>query len=216
MDISDRMLLCNLTAEMGAKNGLFYPDEKTDAYLKDRAKGTYTHVLPDPDAVYSQVFEYDLSMLEPFVAKPHTVDNLAKVSDVSGTKVNQVLLGTCTNGRIEDLRAAVEIMKGKKIASHTRVLVFPASRNVMLQAIRKVLLKHLLNHGAIIMNPGCGPCLGAHEGVLAKDEVCVSTANRNFKGRMGNPDSHVYLASPYTAAASAITGVITDPREFLK
>jgi homoaconitase/3-isopropylmalate dehydratase large subunit len=151
--------------------------------------------------------------MEPVAACPHRVDNVKPVKDVAGTRVNQCLLGTCTNGRLEDLQAAWEVLEGKQVHRDTRMLVFPASQRVNLAAVRAGLMERFIEAGAVWMNPGCGPCLGAHEGALASGEACISTANRNFKGRMGNPDSEIYLASPQSVAAAAITGEITDPRE---
>jgi 3-isopropylmalate/(R)-2-methylmalate dehydratase large subunit len=215
MSLGDRMLLANMSAEMGAKNGYFAPDDKTRQFLSQCARAPYSEIHPDPDAIYAQVLEYDVSALEPTLAKPHTVDNMAKIGQVKGIKVDQVLLGTCTNGRLEDLEAAARILKGKKVHPETRMLVFPASRKVLQAALSAGVAQTLVEAGAIMMNPGCGPCLGAHEGCLAPGEVCVSTANRNFKGRMGHKDAQVYLASPETAAATALTGVISDPREVI-
>ncbi len=213
MNISDRIVLTNMAAEMGAKNGIFYPDVKVEKYLEGIARKPYTPVLPDADAEYEKVLEFDIDKLTPKVAKPHTVDRVVDVEEVEGQRVDQVLVGTCTNGRIEDLRSVAKILTGRRIAKSTRLLVFPASNQVYLKALEEGLFAPIVEAGGLIMNPGCGPCLGAHEGVLAKGEVCLSTANRNFKGRMGNPDSEIFLASPETAAASAITGVITDPRK---
>jgi 3-isopropylmalate/(R)-2-methylmalate dehydratase large subunit len=215
MSIGERMILTNMAAEMGAKNGYIAPDEKTREYLKSIKKSDYKEIFPDPDAVYEQTLTFDVSQLEPTAAKPHTVDNMAKVSEIAGIPVNQVLLGTCTNGRLEDLETAAGILKGKKLNPDIRMLVFPASHQIMRDAMRNGTLEILSKAGAVIMNPGCGPCLGAHQGCLAPGEVCLSTANRNFKGRMGCKESSVYLASPETAAATALKGVITDPREVL-
>ena len=147
------------------------------------------------------------------VSKPHTVDNVSSVSEVKGIKINEIVIGTCTNGRIDDLKTAADILKGKKINKDVRVLIFPASQNILIESLEKGIIQSLAETGAVIMNPGCGPCLGAHEGALAPGEVALSTANRNFKGRMGCKEAEVYLCSPATAAASALTGVITDPRE---
>jgi homoaconitate hydratase family protein len=211
MTIADRLLLCNLTAEMGAKNGWFAPDKKTWAYLADKpARYTREPVLPDPDAVYERVLHYDLSQIEPSLACPHTVDNYATVADKQGTVFHQALIGTCTNGRIEDLREAAEVLKGKRIAPGIRLLIFPASMPTFTQMVEEGLATVFLNSGAVLMNPGCGPCLGAHEGALANGEICISTANRNFKGRMGCNEAFVYLASPSTVAASAIAGHFTS------
>jgi homoaconitate hydratase family protein len=215
LTISERMTLCNLAAEAGAKNGYFAADETAAAWLKGRTDAPCKPVASDADAVYTSVHEYDLAALEPVVACPHNVDNVKRAKDIAGTKLDQVLLGTCTNGRLDDIRAAASILKGKKVAKGVRMLVFPASQEVYLAAMKSGDLAALSEAGAVIMNPGCGPCLGAHEGALAPGEVCLSTANRNFKGRMGCKDSEIYLASPATVAASAIKGCITDPREFL-
>lgn len=210
MDVDDRMVLANMAAEMGAKNGYVLPDGQTGAWLKGRVRGEYQEVFSDPDASYSEVLEWDLSDLRPQVACPHTVDNVKPASELRGTKVNQVVVGTCTNGRIRDLHEAAAVLKGKKVASGTRLLVFPASMAIYKQAMADGTLGTLLEAGAILMNPNCGPCLGAHEGALAPGEVCVSTSNRNFKGRMGCNESSIYLASPRTAAVSAVKGVLDD------
>jgi len=215
LPVSDRMTLCNLGAEMGAKNAYVPFDEIAGEWLKDRVDEDMEPMNSDVGCTYSSVLSYDLSKLEPVVAKPHTVDNYAPLSEIAGTKVHQALVGTCTGGRIEDLRAAAAILKGKRIASGCRLLVFPASKEIQRQAMHEGILEILLDAGAVLMNPGCGPCLGAHEGCLAPQEVCISSANRNFKGRMGCKEAEVYLASPAACAASALTGVITDPREFL-
>ena len=216
MDISGRMTLCNMSVEMGAKNAYVEPDEKTVQWLSSRTKRKYEIVKSDPDAVYEKVIKYQVNELEPQIACPHTVDNVKSVSEVIGTKINQVLIGTCTNGRINDLKIASEILKDKTIFKNTRLLVFPASMEVYAEAMELGILKELVKSGAVIMNPGCGPCLGAHEGALAPGEICLSTANRNFKGRMGCKDAEVYLASPATVAVSALSGEITDVRGYLK
>ena len=213
MSVASRMVLSNMAIEMGAKNGYCAPDEKTLSFLEGRAAEEYTPIHPDPDAEYERVVEFDASKLEPQVAKPHTVDNVVPVEEVAGTRINQALIGTCTNGRLEDLEAAAEILRGKHIASNVRLLVLPASREVLLAAIERGIVSDLVAAGATLLNPGCGPCLGAHEGCMAPGEVTISTANRNFKGRMGSKEAFIYLASPATVAASALTGVIADPRE---
>ncbi|MFH2000126.1 MAG: aconitase family protein, partial [Planctomycetota bacterium] len=171
-------------------------------------------VFSDEDAVFSEQLDYDAGDLDPCVACPHTVDHVKAVSEVTGVRIHQALIGTCTNGRIEDLEAAASLLKGRKIAKGTRLLVFPASMEIYKQAMLNGLLETFIDAGGVIMNPGCGPCLGAHEGTLAPGEVCLSTANRNFKGRMGCKEADVYLGSPYTVAASAVAGEIVDPREF--
>ena len=213
MSIASRMVLSNMAIEMGAKNGVCLPDDKTFAFLEGRAVTDYTPIYPDPDAEYERVIEFDASTLVPQVAKPHTVDNVVPVEEVAGTRIDQALLGTCTNGRLEDLHLAVKILDGKTLAHGVRMLVLPASQEILVQALSEGLIDPLVKAGAMLLNPGCGPCLGAHQGVLAPGEVCLSTANRNFKGRMGSPEAQIYLASPATVAASAITGVITDPRD---
>ena len=213
MTVGDRMVLCNLAAEMGAKNGYMIPNQTVIEWLVDRTDGTFEVVDSDSDAEYVEDLTFDVSNLSPQVAKPHTVDNVAEVAEVSGTKIHQALLGTCTNGRLEDLHSAVDVLGNRKIHPDVRMLVFPASQEVYEAAMFDGTLLQLSQAGAVIMNTGCGPCLGAHEGVLANGEVCISTANRNFKGRMGNPEAYVYLASPQTVMASAIAGEIIDPRE---
>ncbi|HDR91435.1 MAG TPA: 3-isopropylmalate dehydratase large subunit, partial [candidate division Zixibacteria bacterium] len=212
MPIAGRMVLSNLSAEMGAKAGICVPDDKVVEWLKGRTDVNFELVLPDADAEYERELRFDLGEIEAVIARPHTVDNIDLAKNAADVKLDQVLIGTCTNGRIEDLHAAREILEGKKIAKGLRLLVFPASREVYIQASLDGTLASLAESGATIMNPGCGPCLGAHQGVMAPGEVTLSTANRNFKGRMGCADAGIYLASPYTAAASAITGHITDPR----
>lgn len=214
MSLAERMTLCNMGIEMGAKNAVCPPDEKVLETIKDNAKtDKWEAIWADEDAIYAKELEYDLQDLEPGVAKPHTVDNYAPVSEVAGTPIHQAFLGSCTNARIEDLREAASILKGKEVA--VRTIVIPASWKVYRQAMEEGLLDIFLDAGCIINNPGCGPCMGNHEGILAPGEVCISTANRNFKGRMGNKESFIYLASPMTVAASAIKGAIADPREVL-
>ena len=215
MSVASRMVLCNMVAEMGAKSGVVEPDDKTRSWLKGRTTVSYEEVCADPDASYERVMEYDVGDLSPQVARPHTVDNVVPVTQVAGTRVDQAFIGTCTNGRLEDFEVAAGILRGREVAPHTRLLILPASREVLLAALAEGIVTDLVSAGAVVLNPGCGPCLGAHEGVMAPGEVTVSTANRNFKGRMGCKDSEIYLASPATVAASALTGEITDPREFL-
>jgi homoaconitase/3-isopropylmalate dehydratase large subunit len=212
--LASRMVLANMAAEMGAKNGYFEPDEKTLDWLEKRARADYEIVISDADAAYEAALSYDVSRIEPQVACPHTVDNVKPVTAVEGKKFQQALIGTCTNGRSEDLEVAAKILKGKKIHPHVRALVLPASREVYLEALKKGILEVLSEAGCVILNPGCGPCLGAHEGILAPGEVVLSTSNRNFKGRMGSRDSEIFLASPATVAASALEGQITDPRKY--
>jgi 3-isopropylmalate/(R)-2-methylmalate dehydratase large subunit/methanogen homoaconitase large subunit len=214
MSLAERMTLCNLGIEMGAKNAVCKPDEKVLGFIKGKEKSKDWEVLwADPDAAYVKEYKYDLGDIEPGVAKPHTVDNYAPIGEVKGTKIDQAFIGTCTNGRLEDLQAAAEILKGKKAA--VRAIVIPASWIVYREAMRDGTIDALLDAGCIICNSGCGPCLGAHMGTLAPGETCISTANRNFKGRMGDKESFIYLASPRTVAASALKGCIADPREAL-
>jgi len=212
MSASSRMTLCNMAAEMGAKNAWVAPDGVTRQYLKGRARAPYEEVFADAGAVYEKALSYDVSCLEPQVAAPHNVDNVKPASAFADVRVDQVVLGTCTNGRVDDLVVAADVLRNRKVAPGVRVLVFPASRAVYLEAMGIGALATLAQAGCIIMNPGCGPCLGAHEGILAAGEVCLSTANRNFQGRMGSTEASIYLCSPATAAASALTGRITDPR----
>jgi 3-isopropylmalate/(R)-2-methylmalate dehydratase large subunit len=214
--IGNRMTLCNLMAEAGAKNGYIVADETTRAWLELRGVTDWEVVESDPDANFVADYKYDLNSLKPVVACPHNVDNVKDAESLGDVKLDQIMLGTCTNGRLEDIEIAARILKGKKIAADTRMVVFPASHEVYREAMRAGHLETLSESGAVIMNPGCGPCMGNHGGVLAPGENCLSTANRNFKGRMGCKEADIYLGSPATIAASAITGRITDPREFLK
>jgi methanogen homoaconitase large subunit len=207
LSISGRMTLCNLGVEMGAKATMVPPDKKTDEWLLGRARRPYTPVHSDPDS-YDCVYDYDVTDLEPQVAVPFRVDNVRPVSELAGLEVDQVFIGTCTNGRLEDLEVAARIISGKQVKART--LVIPASREVLLEALKMGIIQTLVEAGAMIGPPGCGPCLGAHMGVLAEGEVCVSTSNRNFPGRMGK-GGLVYLASPATAAASALQGYLAVP-----
>jgi 3-isopropylmalate/(R)-2-methylmalate dehydratase large subunit len=216
MSVSERLTISNMAVEAGAKVGLFAADELTRQYLKDHGRGQdYQPISADPDAVYEQTIEIDLDSLEPTISKPHTVDNTATAKQLQGMKIQQVFIGTCTNGRVEDLALAASILQRRKRHPDTRLIVGPASKAVLLEAISKGYISTLIEAGAIILPPGCGACLGLHQGVLGNGEVCLSTANRNFKGRMGNPDSFIYLSNVATAAASAIRGEITDPREVM-
>jgi 3-isopropylmalate/(R)-2-methylmalate dehydratase large subunit len=215
MPTSGRLTLCNMAVEAGATSGIVPADAETLRYLRDEAgvAEAVEPVEPDPDASYERVVEVDVSQLVPQVACPHTVDNVRPVTGVAGKHVDQVVIGSCTNGRLDDLAAAARILKGRKVAAGTRMLVFPASGRIYQQALAAGYVADLVAAGAVVMNAGCGPCLGVHEGALGDGEVALSTTNRNFKGRMGNPGAEVYLCSPAVAAASAVAGVITDPRE---
>jgi len=215
MSISGRMTVSNMSMEMGAKAAIIPPDKKTFDWLRPRVDGEVEGVYADADAVYEREIEYDVSALEPQVARPHTVDNVSPVSDVAGKHLDQVFIGSCTNGRTEDFEVVARILEGKKIHPDVRLIVGPASYEVYLESIEKGYIQTMIKAGAVIINPGCGPCLGAHEGIMASGERGLSTTNRNFRGRMGSPESELFLASPATAAASAITGEITDPRGWL-
>jgi len=213
--IDDRFTICNMGVEMGAKNSVFSPDKATTNFLESIGiyDKSYDFILPDNDANYSQQLDYELSKIVPVVACPHSVDNVKPAEDLKDIDIHQCLIGTCTNGRLVDLEIAANILNGKKVNSKVRLLVLPASKDIYQKAVEKGIIEILLKAGSVILPPGCGPCLGAHQGCLAPGERCISTANRNFKGRMGCKESEIYLASPATVAASAITGKITDPRE---
>jgi len=216
LSMSGRFTIANMAVEAGAKVGLFAADDTTRQYLVAQGRGDdYQPVAPDADAVYEQIIDIRAAELEPTVSRPHTVDNTALARDLKGTRIQQVVIGTCTNGRLEDLAVAAGILKGKRAHPQTRLLVVPASRTVLSEAIAAGYISTLLEAGAVLLPPGCGPCLGLHQGVLGDGESCLSTANRNFQGRMGNPNSFIYLGSPATAAATALYGEITDPREVL-
>jgi len=215
MSLSSRMTMTNMSVEMGAKIGYMEPDDKVIKWIQDRKKVEYDIVTSDNDAVFEATLHYNVNGLEPHVAAPHTVDNVSTLKEVKGKKINQALLGTCTNGRVEDLNLAAEILKGKKIHQDVRLLIFPASHEIYREILKNGTAEILLDSGGILMNPGCGPCLGAHEGALAPGEVCISTANRNFKGRMGCNEAEVYLGSPATVAASAVKGKLADFRELI-
>ena len=214
MSTSGRLVLCNMSVEAGATSGIVPADEETVRYLKKEAGVTdaIDLVVPDADASYTRIVEINAATLSPQIACPHAVDNVKPVEAVAGTKIQQIVVGSCTNGRLDDLEAAARILKGKKVAAGVRMLVFPASWRVYKEAMKAGYLGDLADAGAVIVNPGCGCCLGVHQGALADGDVALSTTNRNFAGRMGNPKSEVYLCSPEVAAASALTGVIRDPR----
>ncbi len=215
LTLADRFTVANMGVEMGAKNAVFPCDDVTRDYLARAGvePAGYEPVWADPGAEYCCEHQFDLAEIGPVVAAPHKVDNVKPVGELAGTEVQQCLIGTCTNGRLSDLALAARILKGHRVAAGTRLLVLPASRAVLCRAIGDGVIEDLVEAGAVLLPPGCGPCLGAHQGVLAPRERCLSTANRNFKGRMGCREAEVYLASPATVAASALTGRITDPRE---
>jgi homoaconitase/3-isopropylmalate dehydratase large subunit len=228
MGLSDRMTIPNMMAEFGAKNAYLPPDEHVFDYLAQplsikKAQSVEAVIYglresalyPDSSATVQSTHHYDLCTIEPVVSKPHRVDNVTKVSALKGVRIQQAFIGTCTNGRIEDIEAACEVLRGKKVAAGTRLLVIPASSHVLKEATRRGLIAQLLDAGAVIGVPGCGPCMGNHMGVPAVGEATISTANRNFKGRMGTRDSEIYLASPAVVAASAVIGTISDPRELV-
>jgi 3-isopropylmalate/(R)-2-methylmalate dehydratase large subunit len=216
ISMSGRLTIANMSVEAGAKVGLFPADGITRDYLIAQGRGEhYQPLSADGDASYEKTINIDLATLEPLVAKPHSVDNVAPARELKGTKIQQVFIGTCTNGRLEDIAIAAGILKGKKHHPETRLIVAPASQPVLLEAIKAGYIQTLAEAGASILPPGCGACLGLHQGVLASGEACLSTSNRNFRGRMGSPQAFIYLGSPATAAATALTGEITDPREVM-
>lgn len=213
LSIDKRFTISNMAIEMGAKTGLMEVDEKTEKWLAKHAKKPYQSVKPDPDAKYKDIKKYDVSDLSPQVACPHTVDNVKPVEEVEGTEINQCFIGTCTNGRLTDLRVAANILAGKKVHPEVRLIIAPASRQIYLKAMEEGIIQTLVKAGASIVTPGCGPCVGTHNGIPADGEKVLSTANRNFKGRMGNNKAFIYLASPATVAFSALKGAIADPRK---
>lgn len=216
MPMTERINIANMAVEAGAKVGLFPSDKVTKDYLASRGREEcYTEIKPDDDAEYERVIKIDASSLEPTVSQPHTVDNTELAKNLGDTKIDQVFIGTCTNGRVEDMETAARILKGKYRNMATRLVIAPASREIYKKAIEKGYIETLIDAGALILPPGCAGCLGLHQGVLGDGERCLSTANRNFKGRMGNTEGFIYLSSTETAAATAIKGVITDPREVL-
>ncbi len=211
MEMSERFTLANMAVEAGAKAGLFVADEKTREFLKSRGReDKFRSIKPDSDAVYERIIKIDASTIEHTVSCPHTVDNTKLAKDLNDVKVDQVYVGTCTNGRIEDLRTVANILKGKKVNSDVRMLICPASKDVYLQALNEGLINTFVEANAAILPPGCGPCVGVHAGTLADGEVCLATQNRNFQGRMGNVNGDIYLASPYVAAYTALNGYISN------
>lgn len=216
LSVDARFTISNMAVEMGAKIGIMEADKKVLKWVAERSTKEPRPETADLDAKYTALKEYDVSKMSPKVAKPHAVDNVADVEDLKNVKIDQAYIGTCTNGRLEDLEIAAKILKRKKVSADVKLIVAPASREIYLEAARKGIIGTLVEAGAVVVGPGCGPCVGTHNGVLADGEVAISTANRNFKGRMGNPNAFIYLASPATVAASAIKGSIADPREHNK
>jgi len=216
MSVASRMVMSNLSMEMGAKAAIIPPDDKTLEYVQSRTSWDYEPIYADDDAQYVETYEFDVANLSPQVACPHSVDNVKPIEEVEGIKVDQAVIGSCTNGRLEDLIEAAKILSTRHVHKDVRLIVIPASWEVYRQALKQGVIETFINAGAVIINPGCGPCLGAHQGVLAPGEVAIASTNRNFQGRMGSPDSFVYLASPATVAASAVEGKITDPRRLLR
>jgi homoaconitase/3-isopropylmalate dehydratase large subunit len=202
-----------MMAEMGCKNSYIAPDQAVFDYLAGRARRPYTAIYPDPDAAYLQAVEYDAGQMEPMIACPHSVDNVVPVSQVAGTHVDQAFIGTCTNARLEDLAAAAAVLAGRRIARGTRLIIIPVTAQVYLDALKAGYIQTFIEAGAVVESPGCGPCMGNHMGVPAIGEVTISSANRNFQGRMGTKESQIYLASPAVVAASAVRGVITHPQD---
>lgn len=215
LEMDDRFTICNMGVEMGAKFMIIPPDEKTIQWTKEHSDRPFQVVLADEDATYENILEYDISSLSPMIAKPHRVDNVVPIEEIEGLEIQEVLIGTCTNGRLSDLRSAALLLKDRKVHPDVRLIIAPASRKILQEAIREGIVDIFLSAGAIVLPPGCGPCVGTHQGIPADGEKVLSTANRNFKGRMGNPNAEIYLASPITCAASAIEGKITDPRKYL-
>jgi 3-isopropylmalate/(R)-2-methylmalate dehydratase large subunit len=215
LSLSERAVLPNMMAEMGCKNSYIGPDQVVFDYLEARARRPYTPIYPDPDAAYAHSVEYDAGSIEPMVACPHSVDRVVPLSEVAGRRVDQAFVGTCTNARLEDLAAAAAVLKGRQLARGTRMIVIPVTSQVYLKALEAGYIQTFVEAGAVVESPGCGPCMGNHMGVPAVGEVTISSANRNFQGRMGTKEAEVYLASPAVVAASAVRGVIADPREVM-
>ncbi len=217
LGMDGRFTVCNMVVEMGAKVGFMPQDKKTIDWLKSKVprKTKIRPVTPDKDANYKQILEFDISKLKPQVSMPHSVDNVTSVDEFKGIKINEAFLGTCTNARLDDFKIVASILKSKRIASGVKLIIAPSSREVFLHALKLGLVEIFIKAGAVIVTPGCGPCVGTHNGIPGDGEIVVSSANRNFKGRMGNPNAFIYLASPATVIASAIKGRIADPREYL-
>jgi methanogen homoaconitase large subunit len=213
MDVSGRMTMCNMAVESGAKNGIMEPNNAVLNYLKNRNVSSFDVLKSDEDSEYEREYFFEVDQLEPQIACPHNVDNVYPVGQVEGANINQAFIGSCTNGRLGDLRLAAKVLAGSKVHEDLRLIIVPASKEIYREALKEGLIEIFLDAGAIVCNPGCGPCLGAHMGVLGREEVCISTTNRNFVGRMGDPQSEVYLANPAVVASSAIAGEIRDPRK---
>jgi 3-isopropylmalate/(R)-2-methylmalate dehydratase large subunit len=211
LSIDSRLSMANMAIEAGAKNGIFLVDDQTLEYVKAHSTKEYKIYEPDEDAEYEKVYEIELGEVRPTVAFPHLPDNTRTIDEVGEVKIDQVVIGSCTNGRMEDLRIAAGILKGNKVAKGIRVIVFPGTQKIYLQALKEGLVEDMVAAGAVVSTPTCGPCLGGHMGILAKGERAIATTNRNFVGRMGHPESEVYLASPAVAATSALTGKISNP-----
>ena len=216
LSMDERFTMANMAVEAGAKAGIFQVDDKTLNYVKKRAERSFTVYKSDPDAEYAQIIEIDVSSLEPQIALPHSPDNVKPVSEVAGLSINQVVIGSCTNGRLDDLRLCAEVLKGKKVHPKVRCIIIPGSQQVFLQAVREGLVEIFLEAGAVVSTPTCGPCVGGHMGIIASGERCISTTNRNFVGRMGSPKAEIFLSNPAVAAASAIAGEICHPEEVVK
>lgn len=212
MDVSGRMTICNMAIELGAKNGIMEPNKNTLEYLKNIGVNGFEVVKSDKDANYEKEYSFDVTNMEPQISCPHDVDNVMGISSIEGKSIDQAFIGSCTNGRLEDLRIAAEVLKDKHVHEDVRLIIVPASANIYTDAMKEGIIDTFINAGAIVCNPGCGPCLGAHMGVLGTEEVCISTTNRNFIGRMGDPESYLYLANPAVAAYSAIKGEIRNPQ----
>ncbi|MGJ7044709.1 3-isopropylmalate dehydratase large subunit [Thermoanaerobacterium thermosulfurigenes] len=213
LSIDDRFTIANMAIEAGAKNGIFDYDEITEAYVLGRAKRNYKVFKADDDAEYVKIYDIDLSTIKPQVAFPHLPENTKSIDDVGNVKIDQVVIGSCTNGRLQDMEVTYEILKGKKVHPDVRLIIFPATQDIYLECVRRGYIEEFIKAGAAVSTPTCGPCLGGHMGILAKGERAISTTNRNFVGRMGHTESEVYLASPAVAAASAIKGYIASPEE---
>ncbi len=213
LSMDDRFAMANMAIEAGGKNGIFIVDDKTIEYIKNHSTKEYKIYKPDEDAAYEKIYEIDLSRIKPTVSFPHLPDNTRSIEEVGEIKINQVVIGSCTNGRLEDLRVAAKVLKGRKVAKGVRTIIFPATQKIYLNAIKEGLIEIFIEAGVAVSTPTCGPCLGGHMGILAKGERCIATTNRNFVGRMGHPESEVYLSSPAVAAASAVTGKITNPKD---